>query len=103
MLELARSGKLTPRDSAAMVGELLNVFSRAYFRQKYRVRPSDVEAPFVFWQPDAANRVFMPAVLQGRKGTRTLCADRVIFGPCKLAITVRCQREQNYVEFGAVK
>lgn len=50
VLELARSGKLTPLYSAAMVGELLDVFSRPHFRQKYRVRPSDVEALFVFLQ-----------------------------------------------------
>lgn len=50
VLELARSGKLTPLYSAAILNELLDVFSRSHFRQKYHVRPSDVEALFVFLQ-----------------------------------------------------
>ncbi len=44
ILGMVRKGQLTPLYSAAMLDEILDVFSRPQFRQKYHVQLSDVAA-----------------------------------------------------------
>lgn len=48
VLEHVLGGSLTPLSSVAMLDELLDVFSRPQFREKYHIQPADVEVLFHF-------------------------------------------------------
>lgn len=81
VLQFVRDGKLTPLYSAAMLDELLNVFSRPHFQRKYHVHPVDVEELFTLLQVrgepvvpqvqvldcrDAKDNKFLEAALAGQ-------------------------------------
>lgn len=60
VLEYALTGKLTPLYSAAMLDEVLDVFSRPHFQRRYHISPADIEALFVLLQ--AAGEPVIPRV-----------------------------------------
>ena len=88
VLHHARSGRLTPLYSAAMLDELLDVFSRPRIQRHYHISADDIEALFVLLQAvgepvivqmqvqdcrDAKDNKFLEAALAGR-------ADCIISG-----------------------
>ena len=50
VLEQVRSGGLTPLYSAAMLDELLDVFSRPHIQRRYYIRSVDIESLFALLQ-----------------------------------------------------
>lgn len=88
VLEYVRSGRLTPIYSAAMLDELLDVFSRPRFQRRYFIRAEDIDALFALLQAvgepvavqtqvtdcrDSKDNKFLEAALAGR-------ADCIISG-----------------------
>ncbi len=92
VLEQARSGRLTSLYSAAMLDELLDVFSRPHMQHRYHIRAADIAALFALLQAvgepvivqtqvrdcrDPKDNQFLEAALAGR-------ADCIVSGDADL-------------------